>query len=118
MESNLGTFWRREGCVEGDGYPSKLSSCAQSLHTGDSVLNLLNSRGFLASLCYIPMMSCFLSCSSQDPTLLDFLFLPFCLHTPGIIALQSQIKCLLYTGENLKKTTTEENLGNSQVYEN
>lgn len=55
MESNLGAFWRREGCIEGDGYPSKLSSCAQSLQSGDPVLNLLNSRGFLASLCYIPM---------------------------------------------------------------
>ena len=66
MESSLGTFWRREGCVEGDGYPSKLSSCAQSLHTGEPVLNLLNSRGLLASLCYIPM------------------FLPSCLAHPRI----------------------------------
>ena len=66
MESTLGTFWRREGCVEGDGYSNKLSSSAESLHIGEQVLNLLNSRGLLASLCYIPM------------------FLPSCLAHPRI----------------------------------
>ena len=66
MESTLGAFWRREGCAVGDGYPRKLTSCAQSWRIGDPVLNLPNPRGFLASLCYIPM------------------FLPSCLAHPRI----------------------------------
>lgn len=93
----------------------KLISCAQSWRDWGSCAKLVELRRFLAPLCYINVPA-FLSCSHpRIPLSLAFPSSHFVCRWYNCIAITSKVP-VVHKG-NLK-TTTEENLGNSEVYEN